>query len=108
MNLFAEGLELHLRPVGKADKGEWAKVDVDARVPGFTVRYTALLRLKSLERFVSRLRDMQDSVGSECEATFEGWNDPDFSIELKMDQRHITGQYLANATVVPAGAPLTG
>ncbi len=94
MNLFAEGLELHLRPIGKADNDEWAKVDINAQAPGFTVQYTAVLHLPNLESFVSRLRDMQDSVGNECEAAFEGWDDPDFSIELRMDRRgHITGQY---------------
>ncbi len=54
---------MHLRPVSKADNEGWATVEVEARVSGFMVHYTACLMLGSLVHFNNSLREMQDAVG---------------------------------------------
>jgi hypothetical protein len=94
MELLADGLELHLQPVTTANHEGWANIHVEARVPGFTVQYTAELIIQSLEFFESSLCEMQKAVGHCSEAALESFDDPGLALELKMDLRgHIAGHY---------------
>ena len=94
MRISSEDLELCLAPVAKANDEGWARITIDARVPGFTVHYTGWLRLPGAESFESRLREMQDGIGNEHEAVLDSVDEPGLLLELKMNRHgHIAGLY---------------
>ena len=85
MKLYCQRFDLAIEPRTKAGPEGWLQFLVKIQVPGFQGKFEAEMQLEDLERFKIDLRNMDDRIGEECDASLEG-AEPGIYLKLKSNK----------------------
>ena len=85
MKLNCQRFELTIDPLTKEGPEGWLHVFVKIQVPGFQGKFEAEIQLEDLERFKVDLKNMDDRLGAECNASLES-AEPGIYLKLKSNK----------------------
>lgn len=93
MKLKCCRFDLSIEPVTKLGPEGWLHFHVKIMVPGFNGEFDAEMQIEDLKRFKKSLNEMDQKIGSDCEALL-GSVEPGIYISLKSDKLgRVFGKY---------------
>jgi hypothetical protein len=104
MEINAQGIQLNLRALRRADTEEWTRVRVSVEVSGFRGEFEAWLQVGDLMRFADECSALYNNVGKRGCAILE-CAEPGIHVKLESNAlRQIAGRY-ALESERPDGIP---